>query len=489
MLITTIVGLYTTRAVLSILGVENYGIYNVVGSIVGLMSFLNSALSNATTRFLTMEIGHNNSQSLQKTFSASLMIHIALAVFIVFLGLIVGPWYIHHHLVIPTEKIDSAIVVFYFSLAYCFLNITQIPYNALIIANEKMNVYAYVAILETILKLIIVFALLAFADVERLVVYSCLMFLTQGAILLVYRLFCRHKYKESRMTLFYDTKIYGPIVKFALLDVYGNLCAIGWFQGYILIVNSFYGALVNAAYGLSNQIMQVFNKFIDSYLTASKPQITKSYAQNDYPHMASLIYNTSKISFLLMTIVAIPGIFEMQYLFNLWLEDVPMYSVNLTRLSLFYLMVVALLVPVNLGIHATAQMKEISFITGTIYLLALPILYVTLKVYSNPYMAGIFSIIIQAIALTINMQILGKYIESFSSFKYFRHVIIPCLTVALFSFCVTHLVCQLMTDGLLRLLLSCVISGVVTIVSAWFIMLNAETKLLIINFIKKKING
>lgn len=488
MLITMGVGLYTTRAILSILGVENFGIYNVVGGIVSLISFLNTALANATTRFLTYEIGVGDNVKLKKTFSASLSINILIGFIIVLLGVSVGPWYIKNYLVIPKETINSAIVVFYLSLAYCFINISQIPYTALIIAREKMNIYAYLAVVEALLKLVIVFVLLLYPDKQRLVVYAWLMFITQVTTLLLYRIYCLSKYKESRFSMTTDRNIIFPIFKFALLDVYGSLCSIGWYQGIALILNFYFGPIINAAYGICNQVINVVYKFIDSYLTAVKPQITKAYARHEYLNMISLMQNSSKLSFVLILLIAAPLFTEMDLIFDLWLEKVPVYSVWLTRYTLIFLLVSSLLVPLNLSIHATGHMKEISFKTGSLYLIAIPILFYTLRYVKFPFMAVFFYIILQVLAIIINLFILKKYIIELSINNYLKSVLKPCMIILTIVCCVIYTENIFLSQSWIRFIFEGLTSTLVIFFSSFYIVLSSKQRGKLIHYVRNKMN-
>lgn len=476
MMFTVIVGLYTTKQVLAILGVEDYGIYNVVGGFVGLLSFLNMALANATTRFLAYEIGNNQQENISKVYTACISIHFIIASFVVVLGSILGPWYISHFLVIPVDRVSAAIFVFFFSLAFSFFNITQVPYTALIISYERMKIYAYLAMFEAIFKLVVVIFLIVFPNYDSLRLYAVLMFGVQVIVLLFYRFYCSKAFPDVHFRLPVERSRFLPIVKFAALDVFGNLSAIIWFQGYSLVLNYYYGTIINAAYGVSKQISSVVHRFSDNFLTAVKPQITKSYAAKEYDYMLMLLEQTSKYSLLLVALFAIPLIIETEYILDLWLDEVPLYCVTLTRLCLFYLCVISLLVPVNICIHATGRMKEISFLTGAYYLLALPVLFIVLRYWDFPYLAEIMSIMLQTLALATNLLLFKKYIPLFSIRRYFKNAIFPALWVLALTSSAVLTVHAIMAYGLIRLIIVFLSSFSLYLYLVMFLILDKDTR-------------
>lgn len=452
MLLTMFVGLYTTRVVLQVLGVEDYGIYNVVGGIVSLVSFLTTALNNATMRFLSYEMGNGDFARLRDAFAASLNIHIGLAAIVLIIGGILGYAYIVSALVLPQNRLTAALIVYVFSLLFGCISITQTPYTALLMSHESMSVYAYISIIEAVLKLVIVYLLLLFDSVDHLILYSIMVFVVQLLIAMLYRCYCTRKYKEARFRMFYSSETYKPILSFAGCDVYGNLCAIGWFQGLTLVINIFFGPAVNAAYALYIQVSSVINKFADNFLTAVKPQIIKQYAEGDYSYMSRLICESSKLSYLLMLLIGLPFAIECHYVLSLWLSDIPPFSVEFMQLGVLYLMVIAFIVPINTGIHATGKIKEISFVTGTIYIIGIPVLIFLYNMGAKPLAAVVCSIVIQTLATIVNLFILKHHVPKFSVSIYAKSVFLPCGIITMVATPLAYFASTLMEEGSIRLI-------------------------------------
>lgn len=378
MFFVVVVGLYTSRVVLEALGVEDYGIYGVVGGIVGMLGFLNSSMSVSTSRFITFELGKGDKERLAKTFASAMVIHYIIAGIVVLVAETVGLWYLCAKMVIPAERMFAAHCVYQLSIISAFLTITQVPYNAAIIAHEKMNVYAYVEIINVALKLAIVF-LLSIGNFDKLIFYAALMFAVSVIIRIIYRVYAIRRFNECKFRWLWDKSYIRPLLSFSLWALYPNFCFTSRQQGINLILNLFGGAVVNAASALATTVYGIIEQFSTNVLTASRPPIIKLFAQKQYDETIKLTRQTAAIASLLFGIVAIPVIFECDYLLSLWLVEVPPYTSSfciLLLISAFFSLNNNCLFSI---IQASGNIKMYSFTAGTTSLMVLPILYVVLN--------------------------------------------------------------------------------------------------------------
>lgn len=333
MILVMLVSLYTSRVILAKLGVEDYGIYNVVGGIVAMFSFLNSSMATSTQRYLTYALGKNDNELLKNVFAISLNIHIVIAIFIIILAETFGLWMLNTHLVIPPDRLMAANWVFQLSILTFSINIIQVPYNASIIAHERMNVYAYISIIEVVLKLIIVY-ILSLTTFDRLIFYAILVFLVQLVVRVIYQAYCRCRFVECHLRFYWDKQLYKEMFGFAGWNMFGSVAWLMRGQGLDIVLNLFFGPIVNAARGITNQVSGAVMSFISNFQVALNPQITKKYAQGEIEQMESLAYNGIKFSLLLLFIIAFPLCLNIDYVLGLWLKDVPRYT------SIFIILVI-----------------------------------------------------------------------------------------------------------------------------------------------------
>src|SRR5690554_3558665 len=296
--------LYTSRVVLQQLGISDYGIYSLVGGIVTMVGFFNAAMSSATQRYLSVDIGKNDEIQLQKTFSATLTIHIGIGVMVLIIAETIGLWYINYKMIFPQDRLFAVNIVYQFSILTFLLNIIQVPYNALIIARERMNIYAYVSILEAGLKLAIVFLLVLGTD--KLILYAILTFVVALIIRLIYQVYCRRQFQESRYKFEYNKAYYKELISYSGWNLFGNIAAVAKGQGVNIVLNLFFGTVVNAAYGITNQVYSAVNMFVSNFQLALNPQIIKNYSQGNLEQSHYLILQGSKFSFYLLLIIVTP---------------------------------------------------------------------------------------------------------------------------------------------------------------------------------------
>ncbi len=437
MLLTMVVSFYTSRIVLEQLGVSDYGVYSLVGGIVAMFGFFNSAMVSATQRYLTFDIGAGDQVRLQKTFSATLTIHIGIALLVIVIAETIGLWYVNSIMVFPQERIFAVNVVYQFSIAAAILGIIQTPYNALIIARERMNIYVFISILEAILKLLVVF-LLVFFGYDKLITYAILIFLVANVNRLIEQIYCRTNFKESKYKFEYDKNTFNELLSYTGWNSLGSIALLVCSQGNNLILNLFFGTVVNAAFGISILVQGVILSFAHNFQTAVNPQIIKLYAQGNYIQMQNLIFKTAKFSFYLLLILVTPVFLNTEYILKLWLKTVPEYTPLMVNLSLVNILIEILTFSVVVGIQAKGKIKHFQIVLGTLVFLNIPISYLILKMGGQPYSIFVILIIISVFALICRLYFLNKLL-GLVTFNFVKKVLVPVIMVFGFTL-IAHLI-------------------------------------------------
>lgn len=378
MFLTMIVGLYTSRVVLAVLGVEDYGTYGVVGGIVAMIGFLNSSMSGATSRFLTFELGKGDEKRLADTFSSALIIHIGIALLVLILAETVGLWFLCNKLVIPEGRMPAAHWVYQLSIASAMIWITQSPYNATIIAHERMDVYAYVEILNAVLKLLIVY-LLSIGNFDKLILYATLVFLVSVLIRLIYRIYCVRHFSESHLHWVWDKSILKPMLVYSGWNLYGALCLTTRQQGTNFLINIFFGVVFNAASSVATTIQGVVKGFTYSSTFAFRPPIIKAYAQGSFQEMMRLMKSAMSLCIFLSLLVSLPLYIEIEYVMDLWLVNPPVMAVEFVRLLIVSAFFALITLIFTIGIEATGYNRQMNIYTGTIFMLTIPVMYIFFK--------------------------------------------------------------------------------------------------------------
>ena len=484
MLISMIVSFYTSRVVLEVLGVDDYGIYNVVGGITASFAFLNASMAGASSRFITFEIGRGSLQSLKETFSSSLIIHIGVCIIVLVLAETIGLWFLNCKLEIPQQSMMAANIVYQCSVLSLIVSITQVPYNACIIAHERMGVYAYIEIANVILKLLIVY-LLYIGNFNKLILYGFLMLGSCVIIAMVYRIYCIQNFKECRFILVFKKGILVPMLSFSGWDFYGNMCVTARNQGSVILLNMFFGVGVNAASGLASTIYTTVSGFAGNIMTAFKPQIIKEYSQGNYPEFEKSIINASKFTCLSMIMMSIPVLLDTDFILRIWLTITPEYTVSFIRICLIATLLLMFGNPLITGIHATGKMRYISIVTGSLYLINLLLSYLGLKIEASPQWVFISNCIANTAIVISNMLILHRQCPSFRMIPF----MITCakvLAVGAISFVVVMLVTSVIDNNWMRLLCSCTLSIVAIILSSAVFVLNSGERALAMSFLKAR---
>lgn len=430
--ITMLVGLYTSRVALQVLGVSDYGIYGVVGGIVAFMGFLNGSMSGATSRFLTYELGRGTEGKLKETFVSAFWVHLIIAVIIFVLAETVGLWFLYNKLVIPDVRMDAAFWVYQFSVASAVLGITQVPYNASVISHEDMDLYAYIEIANVLLKLLIVYLLMVIT-IDKLILYAALYFAVSFGIAMYYRWYCIHYYEESHLTLTWDKEIVNKMLKFCGWDLYGNGCVVAKQQGINFLVNMFFGVTLNAGISIASVVSGTLSGFTSNITLALRPQIIKNYAQKDSIAMQNLMSQGIKYIILLQACCTIPFVLEADYVFHLWLDTVPPYAVLFCQ----WMFIASLFSASNgiliVAIHATGRIKYLSYISGSISVIQLPILYLLYSNGQNPIWAYILSVFGGTAMVVVNIFIAKYNISSLSVRRLFSSMITSLLIVGILT--------------------------------------------------------
>lgn len=445
MLFLMVITLYTSRVKLQALGVEDFGILNVVAGFVVMFAVVSKSLSSAASRFLNFEMGKGEKGRLSTVFSTILVIHLVLAVVIAILAEGFGIWFVNHKMVIPPERLGAANWVFQFSvLTFCF-NLITVPYNATIIAHEQMKIYAYIGLLEGVVKLLICYLILI-SPIDRLVFYSFLMFLLQFAVRNIYRLYCRKHYPETKQKIVYDKSLLKEVFGFAGWNTIGASANILRNQGITILLNLFGGPIINAARGVANQVLHAIEGFVSNFLVAINPQITKSYARDDRRYMMMLVYRSSRLSYFMMLLLGLPIFFNTEYILRLWLKTVPDYSVVFVQLTLIFHMIEVISRPLVTVQLATGNIRNYQLIVGGLSLLNLPISYVLLKFGAIPEVVYFVAISLSVCMLVARLIMLRKMIR-FDVWSFVKKVVINVLVVTAVSVPIPWLLCHYLKES------------------------------------------
>lgn len=426
-----LVSLYTSRIVLKTLGEDDFGIYNVVGGVVVLFSFIQGAMATATQRYLNYELGRGDINGAGRVFSMSMTVHIAIAISIIILSETVGLWFLDTQMHIPPERYTATQWVYQFSILACCINILRIPYNASIIAYEKMSFYAYVSILEVMFKLGVVYLLLL-TENDKLIVYAGLMVVVPFTISLVYRYFCRTRFEICHYFIFWDKKLFKEIFGFSAWSLFGSIANLGASQGLNILFNIFCGVTVNAAMGLAQQVNSAVNQFITNFQTAFVPQIVKLYAKGEKEEFLKLIFRSSKVSYYLILLLGLPVIVYAKPLLEIWLHEVPDYTVQFTQLMIIFSMIDAVSGPLWNSVQATGKIRNYQILMSSIIALNVPFAYAVLKFGGSPVLVLTIRVLINLTLHFVRIFYL-KGIFDFPSLQYIRVVMSRIVVVTITS--------------------------------------------------------
>ena len=454
MLFNLLVTLYTSRVILQALGVEDMGIYNVVGGIVTMSQVVTSSISNAISRFLTFELGTGNFERLRTTFSVSVTVLIFLSVVIFLVAEFGGLYFIDNVLNISTERIGAAKYVLLFStLTFC-INMISVPYNASIISHENMNVYAYVGIFETVMKLAIAYAITLFSTVDRLILYALLLFSLALAIRIFYGFYCSRAFTECRYSFVWNKKILKDLLGFASWTFWGDMANVFKTQGVSMLVNVFFGATINAAQAIANQVSNAIQQFSNNFITAVSPQIIKQYAAGEFNEMIKLVSKATKFSFYITMLIAFPILMNLDYILQVWLKIVPDYTASFIRLIVLYIFVDVLSQPMIRMINATGHVKRYQIGISIIMFLNFPLSYLLLKWNFGPNVIYWVSLFTGLMAFAYRLSMVKRLFPSMPFDHFCKKMLSGPCSVILLSFCVYILMLILSLNVYLNIVFS-----------------------------------
>lgn len=449
------ISLYTSRVVLNVLGATDYGLYNVVGGVITLFSFVTSALSNSASRYLTYAIGTNDLKEIKRTLGSFLSLYYGLALLIFIIGETIGLWFVYNYLTIPEERFTAAVWVYHFSIISAVINIIYVPHNSLIIAHEKMSAFAYISILDASIKLTIAL-LLVISPIDRLVFYAALILVSQIINRIVYIFYCKKHFPESSASLILDKRLFAEILGYSGWVLFGSLAYTTYTQGLNVLINIFFGPIVNAARGIAVQIQTATQNFIIGFQTAMYPQIVKSYVQNNMNRMYSLLHTVCKGSFFLFYIIGLPFLLKMPVVLRLWLKNVPDYSVPFTCCILVFSILRSITNEINHAVQATGDIKTYQIIDGIMGLLVLPLAYVALKFFhASPISVFIILVVVELATVAVRIKIgIPKIGDSIYCFV--REVILPIVYVSIVGSILPVFIAVLTYSNIKGLILVCI---------------------------------
>lgn len=482
MLFTMAVSLFTSRVILNTLGVEDYGINNVVGGIVTMFSVLSGSLSSSISRFITFELGKGNIERLKTIFSTGVNIQLGMSVLIIIIAEAVGIWFLNTKMNIPTDRMVAANWVFQCAILTFVLNLLSVPYNAAIIAHEKMSAFAYISVVEVTLKLIIVY-MLTISPFDRLKTYAVLLLCVGAVIRFIYGYYCKRHFEECTYHFVFDKPVLKEMTGFAGWNFLGNGAYMLNTQGVNILMNLYFGVAVNAARGIATQVDAALKQFVNNFTTAVNPQITKSYAQGDLDYMHKLVCRSAKFSAFLMMFFAVPIILETNTILTIWLKTVPDYAVIFLQwIIISSFMDTVLANSLVTSMFATGKIKRYQIIVTTVGCLVFPLSWIAFKLGFEPQVGYILYFIIYTILLFVRLYLLKDMVK-LPVMMYIREVLYKLAPIIVVGFAIPGILILTMDAGWLRLILVCLLSVLVTAASEYFIGLSNKGK----NFVAEKI--
>ncbi len=487
-IVTLIISLYTSRVVLQVLGIDDYGIYNIIGGFVSLFAVVSQTMVASTQRYLTFELGKIENNHSREVYSTALIIHVGIALFLLVLFESIGLWFLNAKLNIAPERMQAANWLFQFSVFTFILNIIRSPYEALIIAHEKMSTFAFVNIMEASLKLSILFFILL-SNIDRLIQYGFYLFIIALLAFSTYAIYCACKFNEVKFIFVKDKTYYKGMLSFAGYNFVGASSAIIADHGVNIVLNVFFGVAVNAARGIAVQVSAAISKFVSDFTTALNPQITKSYATGDIDYTMSLVYKGSKFSFLLYLIFSLPIFIQTPYILELWLGKVPDFAVIFVRWTLIIALLNTFANPLTICAFATGQIKKLSLWLGSVRLLVVPIVYIAFKIGNSPIYAYIVCFCTDCILLMIRLNIVCDLVgiskKTFILQVLLRTAIV--LALALGLSVIIDIMLNVFNQNFLRLIFEVISVMLVTVLLSVTIGLNKHERGFVYNVCKNKI--
>ena len=482
MLFMMAVSLYTSRVILHTLGVEDFGIYNVVGGVVSMFSVISGSLSAAISRFITYELGKGDKDKLIRIFSSSVTIQIGLGLIILILAELVGVWFLNDKMNIPDGRMYAANWVFQLSILTFVINLVSVPYNAAIIAHEKMSAFAYISILEVVAKLVIVY-LLIISPIDKLIFYAVLMTTVALMIRFVYGYYCKRHFEECTYHFIFDKELLKKMFGFAGWNFIGASSAVLRDQGGNIVINLFCGPAVNAARGIAYQVNTAINGFVSNFMMALNPQITKSYASGNRDYMMTLIFQGARFSFYILLLLSLPVIINAHYILTLWLKIVPEHTTQFVQLVLIFAMSESISYPLITAMLATGKIRNYQIIVGGLQIMNLPLSYVLLRLGHIPETVLIVAICISQCCLAARLYMLRGMI-GLSIRQYLSKVYFNVISVTILSAIIPYIVARYLNETFIDFILICIVSVICTCAVIYYIGNNKQERQFILSKVK-----
>lgn len=481
------INLYLSRVVLEVLGLDNYGIYNVVGGFVMMLMGLSGALATATQRFISIELGKGENGNVQKIFSTALTVHLILAGIIFIIGETIGLWFLNTHINLPEGRILAANIVFQFSLLVFIVKVINVPYEGAIIAHEKMSTFAFVGIFEVVFKLIIVYLILII-PYDRLISYSVLLALVAIVTQVIYWKYCNKRIKQCSTKYRWEAEQGKNILSFVGWNLIGSLSAIAKNQGVNVVLNMFFGVLVNAANGIAMQVFFAVTSFVNNILFAMNPQIIKSYAAGDRENMYKLVFMGSRVATILFICLAIPIIIETPYILGIWLVEVPQYAAIFIQLILITAVIDTITVPLVTVMHATGKVRDFQIIVEGTQMMALPAVYLLFKFYDvPPYMALVVCLAFAVICMFLRIFVL-RNIAQLQVGAFIKSCILRIIVVAVVALVLPLCIYMASPINVWTFILVVIVSVLSTLASGYYIGLNKNERMVVVAKIKERLH-
>ncbi len=485
-LFVMVISLYTSRVILQVLGVEDYGVYQAVGGMVAMFAVISTALSAAISRYITFEIGTGNKERLKKIFSTSIIIQLVISAIVSLLSEIIGIWFVDSQMQIPDGKMNAAYWVLHCSVITFVINLLSVPYNACIIAHEHMKAFAYVSIIEVLLKLGICYLIIV-SPIDRLIAYAILMTIVALLIRIIYTIYCHKHFDESHVKIMFDKDIFKEMFGFAGWSFFTNTMSIFNNQGINMLINVFFGVAFNAARGIANQVENAVVQFVNNFTVAVNPQITKSYAAGDTEGMYRLVCRGAKFSYYLMLMMALPLICEADMILHLWLTEVPPHTVVLVQLSLVLGMLDSIGSSGFTACMATGRLKKYALVISSIGILEFPLSWLAFKMGGAIEISYYLYIFVKTSVIIARMFLL-KDMVGLPIMMYIKDVFIPIVLTSIIAVIPSFVIILMIPESITRLLGSIIVGVLVTGLSAMYIGMDKHERNVVINKAKSIAN-
>jgi O-antigen/teichoic acid export membrane protein len=486
-LLMVAIGLYTSRVVLQVLGVEDYGLYGVIGSVVSMFVIINGVLTAGTSRFLTFELGKGDPEQLNKTFNASFTMHVVLSAILFLLLETIGLLFLNTQMSIPEGRYIAANIVYQLSVLGCITSIIQVPYSAIIVSHERMDIIAYVGLLEAAFKLAFTFALLFCSFKDNLIAYALIISLWSIGLQLWYTYYCIKHFPECRFRFVREKKIYKGMLSYSLWDVIGQFCATGNSQGVNILINMFFGVTFNASRGVAYQVENTITQFVNNFMIAVNPQIVKAYAQNNYNRFFQLIYEAGKYSYFLLFLLTLPIFLEADYILSIWLVEVPEMTVLFLRWVMLITLFRILIRPVINGVHATGDVKTLNLTSGVYSAMTyLPIVYILYRLDFPIW----YCFVVQAVngIICTILEVRSLYLKiPFDIIDFIKRVYFHSIIISLLASILPLIVIILFETSFTRLIITTIVSTTSISFCIFYLSFNAYQRNKAKSYLRNKI--